>query len=1429
MNLSFKVNPHIISLARSVVLLLLLLTTFQTSFAQSEYKFYIGGIVKEGKDKLDGAKVNIIMDGSPVESFVTAKGGKFAFELDMEHEYIVEFGMRGYVTKRIKVSTMGVPEEEAEFGFEWPKVEIELFKEVQGLDVSILDNPIGRIYYDKKQSDFDYDAKYTKEIQHKLDELQEELEKRKEAEKNLEGNYKNAIAAGDRAMGLEKWEDAIKEYQEAVTLKPAESYPNDQIKKAQENINKAAELAAAKEQKQQQYDDLVAQGDNKFDADDLEGAKKSYQDALAVFAGESYPTNKIKEIDEMIAERKKKEEEAAAAEAAEKAKHDKYETILNQADSKFKANDFEGAKPLYQEASALYPNESYPKNKIKEVEDKLKELAEAKEAEAAKEEEYRQLIADADKLFEDEKFDEAKAQYTKGMELKPSDEYPKAQIQKIETKLKELADAEAANKAKEEQYNQLIADADNLFNESNWQEAKSKYQNALDIKSGEKYPTDRIAEIGKKLEELAKAEEEAKLAEEAEAKKRAQYDELVKQGDSQFGSESWEDAKSSYNQALALYSDEQYPKDKLAEIEEKIRSLKEQQEEQAAKEAGYKNLIESGDKMFKAEDWQGAKQAFNEALKVFPDEKYPTDKIKEIDGILAELESKEAAAQQREEEYNALIVKGDGQFDAENWEEAKTTYQDALALKENEKYPQEKLNEIEAKLEELAKAKEAEEAAAAEAAAKRKQFNELVSQADGKFNTKDYEGAKVLYQQANDLFPSESYPQEKLNEIDQILSDLAANQAEKQKKEEEYSQLISDADKAFTAEKLDDAKAKYQEALGIKPNEEYPKGRIKEIEDKLAELANAEAAAAAKEQKYNELIAKADELFNAEDWSSAKNSYNEALSIKSNEKYPKEKIADIDKRLEELAKNEAEAAKLAEAQAAKRKQYDAFITDADNKFNAEQYDDAKSLYNNALGVFPTESYPAEKISEIDKIIAELTANKNAEQEAKEAAYKELISDADGLFDAENWEESKDKYQQAIELKPGDKYPVKRISEIDGKLAELAKQRAKQEEANAKVAEKRKQYDDLIKKADDNLGDKDYQIAIGGYEAALGLFPNEQYPKDKIAEAQQKIKEKEAAVAAAEEEERKRREAEAQAAEEARIAADNAKKEAEVRQSYNAKIAEADGKFESGDYDAAEKAYAAAAEILPSETYPNDQIQKINTLRSEAKANKAKRAQYDDLISQADRNFGAKELEAAAKKYEEALELFHSEEYPQKQLQLIHDNLAAIAEQKAAAEEEERKAREAEEARLEEIRSKQFSLAQYRDVMERAELQFNFKHYDKALPLYKEAEAMRPDQDKPKERIAQINAMLSKEELKASGGGEQKLEFNNEFKDEYAKNYPQGVTEEKITEGNKTIITRIVVKGNHGAEYKCVIHGWGGKFYFKNGEAISERIWYQETE
>lgn len=116
------------------------------------------------------------------------------------------------------------------------------------------------------------------------------------------------------------------------------------------------------------------------------------------------------------------------------------------------------------------------------------------------------------------------------------------------------------------------------------------------------------------------------------------------------------------------------------------------------------------------------------------------------------------------------------------------------------------------------------------------QFAGFVKEADEKFKAKKYEEAQVLYQKANELKPEEKYPPYKVEECKKRVADLKKGETEEEKikkeKESKYRELVNSGDKFFAQGKWNAAIAQYQQAYDFRPEENYPKQKIKEAEEK---------------------------------------------------------------------------------------------------------------------------------------------------------------------------------------------------------------------------------------------------------------------------------------------------------------------------------------------------------------------------------------------------------------------------------------------------------------------------------------------------------------------------------------------------------------------------------------------------------------------
>jgi len=108
----------------------------------------------------------------------------------------------------------------------------------------------------------------------------------------------------------------------------------------------------------------------------------------------------------------------------------KYEKAIEQADSFFNENKYDDAKTYYAQAQELKPDDKYPAQKIKEINNIVK--AQSVEAQ------YKKELESADKLFAQESYNDAKTTYLKASKLKPNEKYPNEQISKINEVLAEI-------------------------------------------------------------------------------------------------------------------------------------------------------------------------------------------------------------------------------------------------------------------------------------------------------------------------------------------------------------------------------------------------------------------------------------------------------------------------------------------------------------------------------------------------------------------------------------------------------------------------------------------------------------------------------------------------------------------------------------------------------------------------------------------------------------------------------------------------------------------------------------------------------------------------------------------------------------------------------------------------------------------------------
>ena len=773
-----------------------------------------------------------------------------------------------------------------------------------------------------------------------------------------------------------------------------------------------AALANADNEHEQKFMQLVKAGDNAISSEQYVNAIAKYKEAL-----------KIKEDKNVTAKIAEAENKLKDLEAQNKV-NEEFNNAIKKGDQLLASNDYDASILEYKNAKAIKPADSLPDEKIKAANDKQK-LAD----ESALFKEYNDKMREADIQFKASKLVEAEELYKAAMQIKPSEQAPKDKIAEIEAILK-------AKKELEEKYNNLITSGDAAMTGEKYDEAISIFEDALALKQNEAYPKKQIT----KAKELSGAKAD-------EAAQQKKYDDLISKATGEFGSESWESAKSTFKEALAVFPNEQLPKDKLVEIENKLKELAGAKADKAAQQKKYDNLISKATSEFGRESWESAKWTFQEALAVFPNEQLPKDKITEIDAKLKELADAEAAnadENKRKEEFDDLVESGKNQLKEGELDKAKTSFTEASKIYPENKLIKDKLLEVNAKI--------ATEGKQNELTAK---YNKIITQADAARDAESWDAAKQLYKDANKEKTSESYPQEQIDWINDKMKSQLTDDLHKQ-----YQKIIDVADKMFADENYSKAKELYIRATKFETAEAYPSEKIVEIEKILAD----NAANASKESEYNTLIAQADNQFESENWADARIIYNKALHA-VDKKYPKDQIAEIDNKINEEQNKHAE--------------YDQLIRKADSEFTVEDWQNSKSNYEKAMALF-SKDYPKKQID-----IIEIKLKGLAESIGLDKEYTDKIAAADAARDTKNWDSAKKLYKEAHKIKYSDSYPQEQIVWINNQMK------------NSLTEEVNEQYQKIIDVADKLFGEEDYVKSKELYQRAGGMKPGDNYPPTQI--------------------------------------------------------------------------------------------------------------------------------------------------------------------------------------------------------------------------------------------------------------------------------------------------------------------------------------------
>ncbi|MBL0910977.1 MAG: hypothetical protein IBJ09_01300 [Bacteroidia bacterium] len=706
-----------------------------------------------------------------------------------------------------------------------------------------------------------------------------------------------------------------------------------------------------------------------------------------------------------------------------------------------------------------------------------------------------------------------------------------------------------------------------------------------------------------------------------------------------------------------------------AEAYRKAQEEEERKKKEAELQAKYDDAIKKADMAFGQKNWEFAKQSYTEASTLKPAETYPKTRLSDVEKNL-----------QADNNYKTEIDKADKAFDAKDYAAAKTAYTAASQIKPTETHPKERIKACDAELDKIAKEKEA-----------KAKYDAAIVKGDKLMTSKDYAGAKTAYNEALAAKPGDATAQQKVADADAKIKEDEERKAKEKELNEKYTAAVIKGDAALKNKTYTEARAAYEEALTLKPNETHPKTKIAEID--AAEKAEADRIAKEKENqaKYDALIVEADRLYGETKLTEAKTKYSEALKLKATEAHPKDQITKIDALI--AAENQRKA-----DEAAKEAKYTAAMTKGETALKGNKLAEAKTAFTEASGIKPEEALPKQKIAEVDQLIAADEDRKKQEAELQKQFDAEMAAGKTALAE-KKFPEAIGAFDKAIALKPND-------AEAKLKKKEAEDAQKKQQELLAKEKETQDKYDAAMARADGLFGAKDYAAAKTSYNEAALLKPNETAPKTKIQEIDGILKQ----------------EADAKSAQD------------KLNKDFDAAIKNGDAALAANKFSDARSAYEQAKNLKPNDPVPAQKLSDLGTKEAAFQAEEAKK-KADDAAKL------AAEEEAARKKAEEDAAKKAAEEEAKRKADEAA-KLAAEEEAKRKAEENAKKQAE-EQARLaaeeEAARKKAEEDAAKRSAEEEAK-----RKADEAARLAAEEEAKRKAEEASKKQ-AEEQARLAAEE------------------------------------------------------------------------------------
>ncbi|MFN6077021.1 MAG: hypothetical protein ACK46Y_15785, partial [Fluviicola sp.] len=612
---------------------------------------------------------------------------------------------------------------------------------------------------------------------------------------------------------------------EAITIDNTKQEAKDKLTEVNSKMGAAANAEAQKKK----YDAAIKAGEDLMASNKFVEARAKFVEAQTIDATQAVPSQKIAEIDAKIAESTKTKQ---------------IETLLNEGQASFGKKDYATAKAKYQAVLSLDASNTTAQTKLTEINNA--EMAGKSAAE--KEQKIKVLLAEGDAALKSNDLGTAKSKFNEVIANDANNATAKAKL----TEIANLETANASSNAKKQQIDALVSQGNTAISSKDYSTAKGKFNQVLALDDANQLAKTKLAEIAQlEIEELENRAGDAK------------FNAAVTNGDQLMMQEKYLDAMKAYEEALAIKND---PAVSAKRNEAKTKA------EESTNDADrqFQKILQAGQKGIDEKDYVRAKSMYKRALELRTNDPEATKKLVEIE----ELIKKEAKEKELLAAYTKKMTEGDALAKTSKYKEAIVVYEAAKSIKSDETLPDVRIAEMNEKL----KGPAIDPAAEAE-----KKYQEAMNAGNAAVSSKSYTDALAKYNSALVIKPGDVAAQQKINEVNNLIK---ANQ-DQAAKLAEIAKLQAKADALFVSKKYSEAKPIYEQILAIDASHAHSLKRVAEC---LAQLQKEDSD----EVVYKNLLSKADKKFDETNYSKAREIYEKALAFRPNDEYPKRRIKEIE-------------------------------------------------------------------------------------------------------------------------------------------------------------------------------------------------------------------------------------------------------------------------------------------------------------------------------------------------------------------------------------------------------------------------------------------------------------------------------------------------------------------------------------------------------